>query len=99
MFNTIEVDEAFRQPICPHSDHLVGEAVYAARNEHAVTLADILLRRVPVALGPCWSEECTRVAAERIGCALRWSGELVAQQAEEFQQEYSRFLRSVASIQ
>ncbi len=99
VFNTIEVDEAFRHPICPHSDHLVGEAVYAVRNEYAVTLADILLRRVPVALGPCWSAECTRVAAERIGCALHWSPELMDRQAEDFQQEYARFLRTVASIQ
>ena len=38
----------------------------------AVTMADVLLRRVPVALGPCWSESCSRDAALRIGAVLGW---------------------------
>jgi glycerol-3-phosphate dehydrogenase len=96
VFNLIQQNDAYREPICPHSDHLVGEAVYAARHEFAVTLADILLRRVPVALGPCWSEECTRIAGENIGRALHWSPEQIAIQADDFQEEYERFLRKPA---
>jgi glycerol-3-phosphate dehydrogenase len=93
VFNVIHLDDFFRKPICPHTDHLVGEAVYSARNEFAVTLADILLRRVPVALGPCWSEECTKIAARNIGAALHWTPKRIAIQAEDFQEEYDRFLR------
>jgi glycerol-3-phosphate dehydrogenase len=97
VFTTVEADESFRQQICPRTNHLIGEAVYAARNEYAITLADILLRRVPVALGPCWSGQCTQIAAERIGCALRWSPDLVVKQVEDFEQEYGRFMRTVSS--
>jgi glycerol-3-phosphate dehydrogenase len=97
VFNVIQLDHAYREPICPHADHLVGEAVYAARNEFAVTLADILLRRVPVALGPCWSEECTRIAAQNIGAALHWTPERIAIQAGAFEEEYGRFLRKPTS--
>jgi glycerol-3-phosphate dehydrogenase len=93
VFKVIQQNDSFRKPICPHTHHLVGEAVYAARNEFAVTLADILLRRVPVALGPCWSEECTRIAAQNIGTALHWTPERIAIQADDFQEEYDRFLR------
>jgi glycerol-3-phosphate dehydrogenase len=93
VFNVIQQNDSFREPICPHTDHLVGEAVYAARDEFAVTLADVLLRRVPVALGPCWSEECTKRAAQNIGAALHWTPERIAIQADDFQEEYEWFLR------
>jgi glycerol-3-phosphate dehydrogenase len=79
--------------LCPHSEHLVAEAVEAVRAEAAVTLADILLRRVPVALGGCWSEECAAVAAERIGAALRWSTRRVGQELESFSAERAAFLQ------
>jgi glycerol-3-phosphate dehydrogenase len=93
VFNVIQQNDSFREPICPHTDHLVGEAVYAARDEFAVTLADILLRRVPVALGPCWTRECTKIAARNIGAALHWTPERIAIEADDFQEEYGRFLR------
>ncbi len=54
------VSAELRAPICPHSSHIVAEVVEAYRKEFAVSLADVLLRRVPVALGPCWSETCSR---------------------------------------
>ncbi|MGZ4843324.1 MAG: FAD-dependent oxidoreductase, partial [Candidatus Angelobacter sp.] len=66
------LDERLREPLCPHSCHLVAEAVEAVAHEAAVTLGDILLRRVPVALGACWSDDCSREAAEKIGSALGW---------------------------
>ncbi|HEY6970053.1 MAG TPA: glycerol-3-phosphate dehydrogenase/oxidase, partial [Candidatus Angelobacter sp.] len=65
--------ENLRRPLCDHSDHIVAEAIEAVMHESAVTLADILLRRVPVALGPCWSETCSLDAATRVGAVLGWS--------------------------
>lgn len=91
VFNTIQQDDSHRRTLCPHTDHVVGEAVYAVRREFAITLGDILLRRVPVALGPCWSDKCTRMAAERIGAALHWASGEIAHQIHNFEEEYSRF--------
>lgn len=91
VFNVIQQDDSMRRPICEHSDHVVGEAVYAVRREHAVTLADILLRRVPVALGPCWTDDCTRTAAERIGAALHWTTSQISYEIEAFEEEFERF--------
>jgi glycerol-3-phosphate dehydrogenase len=85
--------DALRMPICDHTSHLTAEAVAAVQSEYAVTLADILLRRVPVALGPCWSRECSRLAATRIGSALNWNNHHTAEQLELFEQERAAFLR------
>ncbi len=82
-----------RASLCPHSDHIVAEAIDALQGEYAVTLGDILLRRVPVALGACWSEECTRVAAARIGDALGWSEPQTRSEQEAFEKERAAFLR------
>ena len=87
------LDPHLREPICEHSCHLVAEAVEAVAHESAITLADILLRRVPVALGPCWSEGCSREAASRIGYALGWDQARIGQELEAFEEERARFLQ------
>ncbi len=79
-------------PLCPHSNHIVAEAVEAVFHECAMTLADILLRRVPVALASCWSESCSREAARRIGTALGWNESHIAKEVESFEEERERFL-------
>jgi glycerol-3-phosphate dehydrogenase len=91
-----QASESMRCPLCEHTSHVVAEAYASVQNEHAVTLADILLRRVPVALGPCWSAECSLVAAQRIGRALRWTPHEIGVQLERFTVERDAFLRSPA---
>jgi glycerol-3-phosphate dehydrogenase len=86
------LDEHLRAPICAHSCHLVAEAVEAVAHECAITLGDILLRRVPVALGACWTEACSREAAQKIGDALGWDRERMHQELDGFEQERARFL-------
>ncbi len=81
-----------RQPLCPHSHHIVAEAVEAVQREMAVTLGDILLRRVPVALGACWNEDCSRAAANCIGEVLGWSQRHRESELETFTEERQRFL-------
>ena len=82
-----------RTPLCPHSEHIVAEAWDAYQNECAVTLGDVLLRRVPVALGTCWSETCSREAALRIGAVLGWNEETTAANLEALEMERAAFLR------
>ena len=87
------VSAELRAPICPHTSHLVAEVIEAYRNECAVTLGDVLLRRVPVALGPCWSESCSREAALRIGAVLGWNEHTMGENLESFEMERAAFLR------
>ena len=57
-----------------------------------IRLGDILLRRVPVALSGCWSPQCTRAAAQRIGWALGWNQLRIGREAENFEAERAAFL-------
>lgn len=89
-------DERMRQQLCPHTSHIVAEAVNALACEYAQTLGDILLRRVPVALNGCWSEECSAVAAHRIGAALGWSDLKIGAERDAFDGERAAFLQKPA---
>jgi glycerol-3-phosphate dehydrogenase len=87
------VSAELRAPICPHSSHIVAEVVEAYRKEFAVSLGDVLLRRVPVALGACWSESCSREAALRIGAVLGWNEQALGANLESFEMERTAFLQ------
>jgi glycerol-3-phosphate dehydrogenase len=87
------VSAELRAPICPHTSHIIAEVVEAYRREYAVTLGDVLLRRVPVALGACWSESCSREAALRIAAVLGWNELTMGANLEAFEMERTAFLR------
>jgi len=90
------VSAELRAPICPHTSHIVAEVVEAYRKEFAVTLGDVLLRRVPVALGACWTESCSREAALRIGAVMGWNEQEFGANLESFETERAAFLRRPA---
>jgi glycerol-3-phosphate dehydrogenase len=92
---TALVSAELRAPICPHTSHVVAEVLEAYRREGAATLGDVLLRRVPVALGACWSESCSREAALRIGAVLGWNEHTMGSNLEAFELERTAFLRPV----
>jgi glycerol-3-phosphate dehydrogenase len=91
-------DERCRATLCPHSSHVVAEAVHAFRVEAAVTLGDVLLRRVPVALAACWSDECSRVAARRVGEVMGWPESRMGAEQERFEAERESFLLGQAAV-
>jgi glycerol-3-phosphate dehydrogenase len=86
------VSAELRAPICPHTSHIVAEVVEAYRKEFAMTLGDVLLRRVPVALSACWSESCSREAALRIGAVLGWNDHDLGANLESFEIERANFM-------
>ena len=92
------VSAELRAPICPHTSHVIAEVVEAYRRECAVTLGDVLLRRVPVALGACWSESCSREAALRIGAVLGWNDQTMGANLENFEVERAAFLRPAGRV-
>jgi glycerol-3-phosphate dehydrogenase len=87
-----------RAPLCAHTEHIVAEAVDAFTAECAVTLGDVLLRRVPVALGACWSPACSREAAARIAVVMEWDDARAASELHGFELERAAFLRKPAGI-
>jgi glycerol-3-phosphate dehydrogenase len=78
------------QPIVEDLPDLLAEAVYAARSEQALTLADILLRRTRVGL-LAGRELLAGQAVERVAAAtggeLGWDTARQAQEAERFRAE------------
>jgi glycerol-3-phosphate dehydrogenase len=90
------VSAELRAPICPHTSHIVAEVVEAYRKEFAITLGDVLLRRVPIALGACWSESCSREAALRIGAVMGWNDQEFGANLEQFETERAAFLHKPA---
>jgi glycerol-3-phosphate dehydrogenase len=87
-----------RATLCPHTNHIAAEAADALRSEFAVTLADVLLRRVPVAFAACWSEECSHTAAGRIAAAVGWDEKRKRAELEAFEAEFHAFLRKPAEL-
>jgi glycerol-3-phosphate dehydrogenase len=85
-------DARLRLPLCAHTPHIVAEAVEAMRHEGALTLGDVLLRRVPVALGACWSDECRRQAANAVASAVGWSEREREAELDAFEAERASFL-------
>jgi len=86
-----------RLPLCQHTEHLVAEAAAAFASQHAITLGDVLLRRVPVALGACWTEKCSAEAAHKIGKVMGWSENTIQEALEGFEEERLKFLNPSAS--
>jgi glycerol-3-phosphate dehydrogenase len=60
------------EPLCPHRPFLRVEAVHAVRELGAVTLGDLLLRRLVHTQGPCLQESCLRGAHEVLLRERRW---------------------------
>jgi glycerol-3-phosphate dehydrogenase len=96
--STAATSAKIRAPLCPHTPHIVAEAVDAFTHQCAASLADVLLRRVPVALGGCWSEACSREAAMRIGVVMGWNEHQTAAELETLETERSAFLRKPARV-
>jgi glycerol-3-phosphate dehydrogenase len=88
----ISSDDRLRQPLADGSDFMLAEATFAVQREAAITLADILLRRVPIALGQEWSDELASCAAWRLGKVLGWTEAMIREELDAFEEERSAFL-------
>jgi len=91
-------DPILRAPIVEGRPQLVAQAVEAVAYERAVTLADILLRRVPIALDQDWNEESTAQAAARIAPALYWNERRMREEIQAFEEERGRFLHKPKNL-
>ena len=85
--------EDMRAPLCAHTHHIVAEVIDAFENECAATLADALLRRVPVALGACWSSQCSGAAAKAVSAAMGWNERRTREECEFLDAEGHAFLQ------
>lgn len=73
-------------PFCEHGPVLKAQACYAALNESAETLADVMLRRAPIGLASCLGLDCVDAAADIVGQTLRWDEGRRRREADAYRQ-------------
>ena len=84
-------DPELAQPIVPDMPDLIAEAAFAAANEQALSVGDVLLRRTRLGLLAaselCRSDEVPRRVAAAMAPTLGWSAKQVDVAVEDFMEE------------
>lgn len=77
LFETLEASPDLARRIVGHAPFCMAEVVHAVRHEMALTLKDIVRRRIPLLLVAPPDEETLRAVAELAGRQLGWSDKRV----------------------
>ncbi len=94
----IDADAALGERICEHNPEMLVQVAYAVEREHAVTLADVLLRRLPVGWSKCHAlDGATRTAAV-MAPRLAWDNARVAREIVAYERELRRTLVPVDAL-
>lgn len=83
----IRRDARLAEPLCASHHHLKAEVRYAVEQEAAVTLGDLLWRRLEVAWTPCQGLDCAETAARVMADALGWDAAGIRRQVETYRAE------------
>ena len=95
----IDADGALGQRICEHNPELLAQVAYAVEREQALTLADVLLRRVPVGWSACHAVDGARRAASVMAPRLGWDDARVAAEVVAYERELRQTLVPVDAIE
>lgn len=71
----------------------LSDLVFAAQNEHATSLADILLRRVGAGWTPTMAHPEAETAAKAVAGAMGWDERRAASEVEAYRVEVERLFR------
>jgi glycerol-3-phosphate dehydrogenase len=83
-----------RAPLLDGLPHVWGEVDYALEREMALTLTDVLARRMRLALyAPDQGRSVAHVVAQRMGARLGWDGAEVRRQVEAYERELEESYR------
>jgi glycerol-3-phosphate dehydrogenase len=76
--------------VCPDQPTIKAEIVHAAREEAAVGLIDVLLRRTPLGLAPGHALEAAPRVAAILGRELDWDASTQAAEVEQYRRHLAR---------
>jgi glycerol-3-phosphate dehydrogenase len=94
----IATDAALSERICEHNPELLAQVAYAVEREYAVTLADVLLRRLPAGWSACHALDGAERAAAVMATRLGWSDEQRAQEIAAYERELRETLVPVDAL-
>ncbi|MBI5288058.1 MAG: glycerol-3-phosphate dehydrogenase/oxidase [Chloroflexi bacterium] len=83
-------DAALGERICEHNPEVLGQVAYAVEREGAVTLGDVLLRRLPVGWSACHALDGAERAALVMGAGLGWDEGRVVSETAAYEAEMRR---------
>ena len=83
-------DPSLRETVCPRSHTIAAEIVHAARDEMAVTLCDVVLRRTPIGTLGWPGEIIVRRVASILACELNWDHRRTEDEVAHLHREYAR---------
>jgi glycerol-3-phosphate dehydrogenase len=75
---------------CSGQPTILGEVVFAARDESAVSLADVMLRRTPLGFAPDQGLAAAPRVAETLGSEVGWDAAEQAAQVEQYREQVRR---------
>jgi glycerol-3-phosphate dehydrogenase len=91
-------DPSLAATICHHNPEILAQVAHAVDRECAVTLADVLLRRLRVGWSACHTfdgaERAARVMAQRLG----WPADRIAHEVAAYERELRQTLVPVTAI-
>ncbi len=88
----IAADASLSERICEHNPELLAQVAYAVEREHAVTLADVLLRRLPVGWSACHALDGAARAAAVMAPRLAWDDARIAHELAAYERELRQTL-------
>ncbi len=80
-------DESLSERLCADHESSAREVVHAVRDEWAMTLGDVLLRRTMLGLQACQGIECVDAVADRMAALLGWDAERRRAEIEAYRLE------------
>lgn len=88
-------DASLGERICEHNPEILAQVAYAVEREQAVTLGDVLLRRLPVGWSRCGGLDGASRAAAVMASRLGWDDARVAGEPAAYEAELLRTLPRV----
>jgi len=92
-----EQDPGLTERVCPEQPGILAELARCVRDEWAVSLGDVLLRRTPIGLHACQALNCLDRIAERMAHLVGWDSAEQARQMDAYRREIEPMRRYSAA--
>jgi glycerol-3-phosphate dehydrogenase len=84
--------------ICEHNPEVLGQVSYAVEREGALTLADVLLRRLPCGWSACHALDGAEGAARVMARSLGWDDARAGEEVAAYERELAETLVPLDAI-